>query len=90
MLSFKSIIIPCTNYFDILLYLSNNDFRETEERAQKMEERAIAAETQLKEALERNRALERSLRRGSQDSTSLRRYSDAASLPETNNDKASQ
>eukprot|EP00794_Sanderia_malayensis_P016078 gene16078-17701_t len=41
---------------------------ETEERAQIMEERAITAETQLKEALERIRALERSFRRTSQSS----------------------
>lgn len=39
--------------------------RETEERAQAAEERAIQAETELKQALERIRALERSASRAS-------------------------
>lgn len=47
-----------------------NDFlsffhRETEERAQAAEERAIQAETDLKQALEKIRALERSASRAS-------------------------
>ena len=40
-------------------------FRETEERAQASEERAIQAEAELKQALERIRALERSASRAS-------------------------
>ena len=66
-----------------------HNFRETEERAQTMEERAIAAESNLKEALERIRALERSIRRASQDSTNQRPNSELASLPETNNNEES-
>ena len=40
-------------------------FRETEERAQAAEERAMQAEAELKQALERIRALERSASRAS-------------------------
>jgi hypothetical protein len=44
-------------------------YRDTEERAQGAEERAIQAETELKQALERIRALERSASRVSAIST---------------------
>ncbi|XP_065068274.1 axonemal dynein light chain domain-containing protein 1-like isoform X3 [Rhopilema esculentum] len=63
---------------------------ETEERAQMLEERAISAETQLKEALERIRALERTARRASQDTTAEYRTASAlSSLPEKNNNNES-
>ena len=54
-----------------------------------MEERAITAETSLKEALERIRALERSIRRASQDSNNQRRYSEASSFSGVIDDEAS-
>ncbi len=68
------------------------EHRDTEERAQILEERAISAETQLKEAQERIRALERSVRRSSQDSTcsskrpTTGRLSAASTLLESEND----
>ena len=55
-----------------------------------LEERAISAETQLKEALERIRALERTARRASQDTTAEYRTASAlSSLPEKNNNNES-
>ena len=56
-----------------------------------MEERAIAAESSLKEAMERIRALERGMRRASQDTTSTSQpaNSELPSLPETNSNDES-
>lgn len=62
--------------------------RETEERAQLMEKRAIVAEGSLKEALERIRALERSARRSSHD-TSQRSASAVVTASEANSNEES-
>ena len=72
-------------------------FRETEERAQAAEERAIQAEAELKQALERIRALERSASRasastgdGSQTPTDKAASSSTVKRPNTQGSSAQQ
>ena len=59
-LAHKAPVVQANNCFFFFF-----NFRETEERAQTAEERAIQAETELKQALEKIRALERSASRAS-------------------------